>query len=109
MVKRIDNPNQKPIIAAMKTKLGAVIEARNKSKFVEGVDQNVQNAIAAAFWAGQSDARMEERAANESIKNNLPKTRYYKLAAKISNLFNSRGINGLKEEKEELFSWDFEL
>ena len=74
----------------------------------------ISKAIAAAYWAGQSDVRAEERLKaltrrNEFVQNGLG--RYHKkvkeaLDTLLPNL-EIRSINGLVEEAEEIKQWTF--
>ena len=93
----------------MKTHLHQIITAKNNDQYINGVNHQIQDAIAAAFWAGESKARAEERESNRIAAKNAPNTRYRGIVAKTLESFNLGAVEGLRDESSELLGWDFEL
>lgn len=93
----------------MKTHLHQIITAKNNGQLIDGISKEVQDAIAAVFWAGEAKARAEERQLNRIAAENAPKSRYKNIIAKTLANFNPSAVEGLQREKAEFLSWDFEL
>ena len=104
----INPPSLVSKIKFMKT-LNQIITAKKNGEYIEGVNHQIQDAIAAAFWAGESKARAEERESNRIAAKNAPDTRYRGIVAKTLESFNVGAVEGLRDESSELLSWDFEL
>ena len=78
---------------------------KNAGKYAPNIPHGVQDAIAAAYWAGQSAARAEEREANRVAIASAPSTRYHKIVAKALAGVNTSAVEGLTSEAAEISSW----
>lgn len=73
----------------------------------------VEAAIAAAYWAGQTDGIRQEREKVSARIHTLPPSRWHRFQARIVNLLTPpeelRAIPGLRDDAAEIKAWDFAL
>ena len=78
---------------------------------LNGVDDQTLAAISAAYWAGQSQARAEERGNLRERVRTLFTHKFGKLLRKIIDHLapydQLKATEGLKSEHEEFLTWDF--
>lgn len=86
-----------------------VMRHKNNCEYAPNIPHGIQDAIAAAWWAGESHARAQERTMNRAAKDNLPQSRYHRLVAKVADLFNSHSAEGLQDESAEISGWQHDF
>lgn len=79
----------------------------------DGSAREIERLVAAAYWAGQSDARADERARLNSRVQALTFGRYHRqqraLVAALCPAHELRAAAGLSSERDEILAFDYNL
>lgn len=89
--------------------LGYILKHKNNCEHAPNIPNGIQDAISAAYWAGEAKGRAEEREAIREAKNAIPRGRYHRMIDKALAFFNDKSVEGLKGEHAEFLGWDFDF
>jgi len=85
----------------MEITLSKILDAANNIEEIDGISPEIIRLVGAAYCAGQSDARAEERLLNRMAASRAIRSRYWRLVKNTTDLFNQRAVDGLRQEAAE--------